>query len=90
MKCNINKFNSDTSQHLADIIFEFMLNALRLFEPVSFEMFEARTGLNREILQTPFKLAIQKGLLKNKPFIETTDLGKKYLNDLCRIFIKNR
>ena len=73
-----------------DIIFEFMLNALRLFEPVSFEMFEARTGLNREILQTPFKLAIQKGLLKNKPFIETTDLGKKYLNDLCRIFIKNR
>ncbi len=72
-----------------DIIFEFMLNALRLFEPVSFEVFEARTRLNREVLKAPFALAIKKGLLKSKPFIETTDLGKKYLNDLCRIFIKH-
>ena len=71
-----------------DIIFEFMLNALRLFQPVSFELFENRTGLNRDVLKIPFALAVQKGLLKDKPFIETTDIGKKYLNDLCRIFIR--
>jgi len=70
-----------------DIIFEFMLNALRLFESVSFELFEANTGLRRSVLKIPMDLAIKKGLLKNKPFIETTDLGKKYLNDLCKIFI---
>ncbi|MBP9725851.1 MAG: radical SAM family heme chaperone HemW [Gammaproteobacteria bacterium] len=71
-----------------DIIFEFMLNALRLFEPVSFELFEQKTGLNRNVLKIPFELAVKKGLLKNKSFIETTDLGKKFLNDLCRIFIQ--
>lgn len=70
-----------------DIIFEFMLNALRLFEPISFEVFEARTGLSREVLKNPVELAIKKGLLQDKPFIETTDLGKKYLNDICKIFI---
>lgn len=70
-----------------DIIFEFMLNALRLFEPVSFDIFEQQTGLNREVLQASVALAIKKGLLKDKPFIETTDLGKKYLNDLCKIFL---
>ena len=71
----------------SDIIFEFMLNALRLFEPVSFDVFEQRTRLGREVLQAPVALAIKKGLLKDKPFIETTDLGKKYLNDLCKIFL---
>ena len=70
-----------------DIIFEFMLNALRLFEPVNFELFEQKTGLNRNVLKIPFELAVKKGLLKNESFIETTDLGKKFLNDLCRIFI---
>ena len=64
-----------------------MLNALRLFEPVSFEVFEARTELNRDVLKIPFAFAIKKDLLKDKPFIETTDLGKKYLNDLCKIFL---
>jgi len=70
-----------------DLVFEFMLNALRLFEPVSFEVFEERTGLNRNILNIPFLLAIKKELLKDAPFIETTALGKKYLNDLCKIFL---
>lgn len=70
-----------------DLVFEFMLNALRLFEPVSFEVFEERTGLNRNILDIPFLSAIKKELLKDAPFIETTALGKKYLNDLCKIFL---
>lgn len=70
-----------------DIVFEFMLNALRLFHPISFCLFEQRTGLDRHILKKPLDLAIQKGLLKNKPYIETTALGKKFLNDLCRIFL---
>ena len=88
MKKDENFFSNKIEIKGSDIIFEFMLNALRLFEPVAFEVFEARTGLHREVLQAPFKLAIKKGLLKNKPFIETTDLGKKYLNDLCRIFLE--
>lgn len=71
----------------SDRIFEFMLNALRLFEAVSFELFEASTGLHRNVLKIPMDLAIKKGLLKDMPFIETTDLGKKFLNDLCKIFL---
>lgn len=70
-----------------DIVFEFMLNALRLFEPISFELFEAKTGLNRNILKIPMDVAIKKELLKDAPFIETTELGKKFLNDLCKIFL---
>lgn len=70
-----------------DIVFEFMLNALRLVEPISFELFEKKTGLKREVLQKPMKIAIAKGLLKDAPFIETTTLGKNFLNNLCKIFI---
>ena len=70
-----------------DLVFEFMLNTLRLFEPISFELFERRTGLNQNFLKKPMKIAIEKGLLKNENFIETTELGKKYLNDLCKLFI---
>ncbi len=73
-----------------DVIFEFMLNALRLFEPISFELFEEKTGIHRDKLKPSFSLAIQKGLLKNENFIETTPLGKQYLNDLCKIFLKGK
>lgn len=72
-----------------DSVFEFMLNALRLFEPISFDVFEQRTGLSRDVLKESVDLAIKKGLLQDKPFIETTALGKQFLNDLCRIFLKS-
>ncbi len=75
--------------HHQDTIFEFMLNALRLFEPISFELFEEKTGLSRDLLKEPVKLAIQQGLLHDASFIETTELGKKFLNDLCRIFLNS-
>ncbi|MCD8524765.1 MAG: radical SAM family heme chaperone HemW [Gammaproteobacteria bacterium] len=70
-----------------DTVFEFMLNALRLYQPVSFDLFEERTQLSRTILFTPMSSAIQQGLLKDQENIETTALGKQYLNDLCRLFL---
>lgn len=87
MKKSENFISNKITIQKNDIIFEFMLNSLRLFEPVSFEIFEIRTGLNRDVLNIPFSLAIKKGLLKDRDFIETTNLGKKYLNDLCKIFL---
>lgn len=70
-----------------DIVFEFMLNALRLYQPVSFDLFEERTQLSRKILLAPMSSAIQQGLLKDQENIETTPLGKQYLNDLCHLFL---
>jgi len=70
-----------------DIVFEFMLNALRLYQAVSFDLFEERTQLSRKILFSPMSSAIQQGLLKDQENIETTALGKQYLNDLCRLFL---
>lgn len=89
MKKNASFISNQITIREADIVFEFMLNALRLFEPITFDVFEQRTGLSREILKKPFTLGIQKGLLKNQDVIETTELGKKFLNDLCRIFLNS-
>lgn len=87
MKKNQSFISNEFTLKEPDIVFEFMLNALRLFEPVFFDVFEKKTGLPREVLKEPYLLAIRKGLLKDVPYIETTDLGKKYLNDLCKIFL---
>lgn len=87
------KSGSFISNHQAlaasDIVFEFMLNALRLLQPISFAKFEKITGLPRNILEQPMRIAIKNGLLKDVPAIATTALGRRFLNDLCHLFLKN-
>lgn len=73
---------------LADLIFEFMLNALRLTEGVKTSLFTERTGLDLSMIQPKLDLARQKGLLtEDKHKICASPLGLRFLNDLQLLFL---
>lgn len=73
-----------------DIIFEFMLNALRLSKGFSMELFEQRTGLPFHCLEPMIEKARAKNLLSiQNNEVETTELGKSFLNDLVSLFLPN-
>jgi putative oxygen-independent coproporphyrinogen III oxidase len=68
--------------------FEFMLNALRLYEPIPLKLFEERTGLARTNLEKSLAQACAHGFIQvNNDSIVTTDLGKNFLNDLIAVFL---
>ncbi|AGF48349.1 oxygen-independent coproporphyrinogen III oxidase hemN [Candidatus Kinetoplastibacterium oncopeltii TCC290E] len=72
-----------------ELPFEFMLNALRLKDGVSRQLFKFRTGLSIDVMKEKLNIAYKKKLLSedNEKFI-ATHLGWKFLNDLQVIFIK--
>lgn len=73
-----------------ELIFEFMLNALRLNDGVSASLFTAHTGLPLTALAPQLAEAENKGLLeKNPQHIQPTELGKKFLNNLTEIFLSS-
>ena len=70
-----------------DIVFEYMLNALRLKEGFDLSSFEQNTGLTRDLLTKPCQLAVQKGLLEiNNEHYQASELGYRFLNDLINLF----
>ena len=72
----------------ADARFEFMLNALRLNEAVTFELFEQRTGLQRSVLDAAMSKLAERDLLDyNQTGISPTPLGQRFLNDLIAAFM---
>ena len=72
-----------------ELSFEFMLNTLRLFKPVTFENFQARTFLSSSHIENVLKEAQSKGLIKmNASSFETTEQGKRYLNNLLEMFLE--
>lgn len=71
-----------------DIPLEFMMNALRLYQPIPVTLFESRTGMCISDISTALEKSQADGLLiYDEHTIETTERGKSYLNDLLRIFI---
>ncbi len=71
-----------------ELPFEFMLNALRLYDGVSIDLFEQRTGLSLQQLQKPLTLARGKGLLMDNPDrLAPSAQGRLFLNDLLEIFL---
>lgn len=71
-----------------DIVFEFMLNALRLNDGVSHSLFMARTGLKTDVILEKLQLAKRKGLLVDDPeIIKPSELGRRFLNDLVEMFL---
>lgn len=72
----------------SDLIFEFMLNHLRLNEKVSLDLFSARTGLPEAVLE-PFLAKAQAGrfIQRSQKSFETTTQGRLYLNDLMCLFM---
>lgn len=66
---------------------EFMMNALRLFEPIPTQLFTERTGLPIHAISTALNKAQEEELLVwNKDCVETTPRGRLYLNDLLAYF----
>jgi oxygen-independent coproporphyrinogen-3 oxidase len=71
-----------------DLIFEFMLNALRLTEGFPAALFSERTGLPLEQIERSLAQARKKGLLVNDTErILPSEMGKKFLNNLMMLFL---
>lgn len=78
----------DRQVGVADLPFEFMLNALRLREGVDLSLFEARTGLSAAVIRVKLRQAIERGLLADRvDRLLPTPLGARFLNDLLEIFL---
>ena len=70
--------------------FEFMLNALRLTEGVPSALFAERTGYPLALVQREIGAAVARGLIEPDPArIAPTALGRRFLNDLQAIFLRD-
>lgn len=73
-----------------DLPFEFMLNALRLSEGVPVERFHERTGVPLASITRTLQRAQARQLLHDDPTrILPTPLGRRFLNDLQAMFLKD-
>ena len=72
-----------------DLVFEFMLNALRLTEGFSESVFCERTGRSANELAEATQSASRKGLIirEDNAVWRPTSLGKRFLNDLQAEFL---
>lgn len=75
-----------------ELVFEFMLNALRLHDGFAADLFSERTGLAVEALSGGLARAQQKGLIEevSSGFWRATELGQRFLNDLQAEFLPQR
>lgn len=66
---------------------EFMMNALRLMEPISFDLFEAHTLQSRSTIIKALNFCKKELLMEyNKQAFWPTAKGHRYLNDLLSVF----
>ena len=74
---------------IADLPFEFMLNALRLNEGFSNQCFESRTGLEAQVFRAAMQASADRGLIDATDVgWKPTDLGRRFLNDLQSRFLE--
>jgi putative oxygen-independent coproporphyrinogen III oxidase len=74
---------------MADLTFEFMLNALRLNAGFADGLFEARTGLPVNAFEPAMSQARIRGLVESaNNGWRPTDLGRRFLNDLQAGFLR--
>jgi oxygen-independent coproporphyrinogen-3 oxidase len=73
---------------VAELPFEFMLNALRLTEGIPAALFAQRTGLPLSAISRRLGQAVARGLVEPDPTrIRATSLGLRFLNDLQSLFL---
>lgn len=71
-----------------ELVSEFMLNALRLHDGVTWALFEARTGLDYASIAPAVTKLVEQGLLvDSKDRLQPTLLGQRYLNQILREFL---
>ena len=82
-------FLAASEQVLAnDLLFEFMLNATRLQQPIAKALFTERTGLSIEYLIPGLLAAETKGLItQDSTHWQITPFGRRYTNDLQALFL---
>ncbi|EKE01866.1 MAG: hypothetical protein ACD_21C00032G0009 [uncultured bacterium] len=73
---------------LKELPFEFMLNALRLYRPISHALFRERTGVTIDVIANELQYAKDSGLIElQSDAVITTAKGRNFLNDLLEIFL---
>jgi putative oxygen-independent coproporphyrinogen III oxidase len=83
-----NFIQEEHSVGVAELPFEFMMNALRLSEGVPRSLFQERTGLPLDVIEAQLIIARQRGLLEiTDTQIRPTEQGRRFLNDLLEIFL---
>ena len=85
-----NKNSSTQIQTLTeqDIIFEFMLNALRLKDGFTKQQFELHTGLSIEKINEPLQALITEGLLvMDNERIHCSGRGYGFLDDVVQSWL---
>lgn len=80
-------------QHIIEnheLPFEFMLNALRLSQSFSLDLFTQRTGQSLHVIEEPLTQAQQSGLINIDAHntLHITPLGQQFLNDLQGLFLR--
>src|SRR5512135_1461586 len=74
-----------------ELAFEFMMNALRLNEGFSRELFQERTSLPLLVIGRELEQAEQRGLLfQDHKKIAPTESGRRFLNDLLQLFLHQK
>ena len=70
-----------------EIIFEFLLNALRLKQGITFDLFENNTGLDKNMLLDACTSIDADLLVVDKIGIKTSEKGYRFLNDVLERFL---
>jgi oxygen-independent coproporphyrinogen-3 oxidase len=71
-----------------DLVFEFMMNALRLTEGFPVAWLAERTGLQLALAEKPLREAEARGLIvRDHERIAPSALGQRFLNDLLQLFL---
>jgi coproporphyrinogen III oxidase-like Fe-S oxidoreductase len=74
-----------------DLPFEFMMNALRLNEGFALALFAERTGLPLTAVLRELDEAERRGLIvRDHARVAPTPLGRRFLNDLLQIFLREK
>lgn len=82
------RIGGDTTVAVADLPFEYMLNALRLVDGVDLAGFAQTTGLPLQAIAKPLAEGIRRGWLRDEPGrLHTTPLGQRFLNDVIESFM---
>jgi putative oxygen-independent coproporphyrinogen III oxidase len=75
---------------VAELPFEFMMNALRLTGGVPRRLFADRTGLPLATIERELVAARERGLLEiTEDTLRPTELGRRFLNDLLTLFLRD-
>ena len=72
----------------AEVGIEYLMNALRLRQGFTIQMFQQRTGQTLALIEQALQRAEQRGLIeRDLQMIRTTELGYTHLNELLTLFM---